>query len=301
MPVNVPDLKDVKAAFPTVDTIQFIDAGGYKAVYKVVIGSSVEALKIIEIKTTPGSSGEECEKEKKELYARVQREVSVLGETKIPELVKLGTIPLATASVAGKEYLAYSEEFVEGSDLMKLIRANGARPDETELHTLLLTLLRAIRALWSNSIIHRDIKPVNVMKTGDSTRPFILMDLGIAYAVDEVGITNNTAEIHATMKYIAPEMLYRGFRSTIDWRSDLYTTGLTIYEYAAFKHPLVSGANDPGTTMYNALKKIPKPLKQNRQDLSGKFCMLIDQMLKKKQALRPSNLDMLIKNLEAGL
>jgi serine/threonine-protein kinase len=301
MPINTPDINDVKAAFPTMDSIEFIDAGGFKAVYKITTGDSIEALKIIEFQTTPGTTVEEKENEKKELHARVRREVKVLGEIHIPELVKLGNIQLTNIKIGTKEYLAYSEEFISGIDLMKIIRANGERPDEDELRTLLLSLLKAIKVLWSKGIIHRDIKPANIIKTDNISRPFVLMDLGIAYAVDETGITNNTAGVPATIKYVAPEMLYRGFRNTIDWRSDLYTTGLTIYEYAAFKHPLASGADDPGTTLYNAMKKSPKPLKQSRQDLSGKFCALIDQMLKKKQALRPSNLDLLIKNLEAGL
>jgi serine/threonine protein kinase len=301
MSIIAPELKDVNAAFPSISTIEFLDAGGFKAVYKISIGLKAEALKIIEMRTAPGASDEEKEKERTDLRARINREVSVLAEINIPELVKLGAIKLAPTVIGNKEYLAYSEEFIGGKDLMKLIKENGPRPDETELRMLLLTLLKAIRALWSKGIIHRDIKPANIMKTADGARPFILMDLGIAFAVDEAGITTNTASIPATIKYVPPEMLFRGFRNTIDWRSDLYSAGLTVYEYATFRHPLARGSDDPGTTLYNALKKTPKFLKEMRQDLNGKFCALIDQMLKKKQALRPANIELLIKNLEAGL
>jgi eukaryotic-like serine/threonine-protein kinase len=301
MSITAPELKDVKAAFPSIKDIVYLDVGGYKAVYKIALGSKTEALKIIEMHTTAGASQEEKEKERTELRARIHREVSVLAEINIPELVKLGEIKLAPINVGSKEYLAYSEEFVAGKDLMKLINAKGDLPDENDLRLLLLALLKAIRVLWSKGIIHRDIKPANIMKTNDPKRPFILMDLGIAFVVDETGITSNTAAIPATIKYIAPEMLFRGFRNTIDWRSDLYSAGLSVYEYAAFKHPLARGSDDPGTTLYNALKKTPKYLKELRQDLNGKFCALIDQMLKKKQALRPPNIELLIKNLEAGL
>jgi serine/threonine protein kinase len=301
MAIIPPDLKDVKTAFPSASDIEFLDAGGYKAVYKISIGSKIEALKIIELRTTPGASDEEKEKERTDLRARINREVSVLGEMNIPELVKLGAIKLAPTLIGNREYLAYSEEFISGKDLMKLITANGPRPDEMELRVLLSTLLKAIRSLWSRGIIHRDIKPANIMKTADRARPFILMDLGIAFAVDEAGITTNSASIPATIKYVPPEMLFRGFRNTIDWRSDLYSAGLSVYEYAAFRHPLARGSDDAGTTLYNALKKTPKFLKEMRQDLSGKFCALIDQMLKKKQALRPANIELLIRNLEAGL
>jgi serine/threonine protein kinase len=301
MPITLPDPNDVKAAFPVITDLTFLAAGGFKAVYKIALGSKIEALKIIEMRSTPGASAEEKAIEWTELRARVSREVSVLKDINIPELVRLGAIELAPVLIGGKDYLAYSEEFIIGKDLMKLIRENGPRPDEVELRALILTLLKAIRELWGKGIIHRDIKPANIMKTEDPARPFVLMDLGIAFAVDETGITGNSAAIPATMKYIAPEMLFRGFRNMIDWRSDLYAAGLSVYEYAAFIHPLARGSDDPGTTLYNALKKTPKFLKEVRQDLNGKFCTLIDQMLKKKQALRPSNIEMLIKNLEAGL
>jgi serine/threonine protein kinase len=213
----------------------------------------------------------------------------------------LGAFELAPIVISGKEYLFYSEEFINGKDLRKVINEKGSWPDENELKMLMIALLKAIRALWSKGIIHRDIKPANIMKTADPVRPFVLMDLGIAFSVDETGITSNTASIPATIKYIPPEMLFRGFRNTIDWRSDLYSAGLSVYEYAAFRHPLARGSDDAGTTLYNALKKTPRSLKDMRQDLSGKFCALIDQMLKKKQALRPANIELLIRNLEAGL
>ena len=301
MPIIAPNVKDVKAAFPVISGIDFVAAGGYKAVYKITMRSTVEALKVIEVITTPGAPEEEKQRERTELRARISREVAVLGQVNIPELVKLGTISLCTVAIGGKEYLAYSEEFIPGSDLMKLINAKGPWPEEKELKELFICLLKAIRALWRIGIIHRDVKPANIMKTANPSRPFVLMDLGIAFAIDETGITNNTANIPATIKYIAPEMLFRGFRSTIDYRSDLYASGLTIYEYAAFKHALARGAEDVGTTVYNALKKTPKTLKALRKDLSGEFCLLVDQMLKKKPALRPSNIDLIIKNLEAGI
>ena len=244
MAILPPPIDTVKAAFSSLKDIVFITAGGFKAVYKVSIGSKTEALKIIEVITTAGASDEEKELERTELRARMNREVNVLKEMNIPELVKLGSMNLSPVNFNGKDYLAYTEEYINGSDLMKLIKASGPLPQEQELRTLFISLLKAIRALWADGIVHRDIKPANIMKTDNPSRPFILMDLGIAYAVNETGITNNTVNVPATIKYVAPEMLFRGFRSTIDYRSDLYTAALTTYEYAAFKHPLARQTDD---------------------------------------------------------
>jgi serine/threonine protein kinase len=301
MAIKAPELDSIKKTFPQFDTMEFVDIGGFKAVYKVTAGSSTEALKIIELPSNHALSDEENKAEQTILRARVNREVSVLGGVSLPELVRLGSIPLTTVTIDDRDYLVYSEEFIDGADLRKLIKANGPRPEEKELRILLLTLVKVIGALWTKGIIHRDIKPANIMKTYIPDRTFILMDLGIAYSVDEEGITSNTVNVPATIRYIAPEMLYRGFRNTIDWRSDLYSAALSVYEYAAFHHPLVRETDDLGTTVYNAMKKSPKFLRELRPDLNREFCTLIDQMLKKKQALRPSNIQMLIRNLEAGL
>jgi len=301
MSIKAPDIPHVQSAFPSVSSIEFIDAGGFKAVYKIAISGRTEALKLIELRTTSGANEEERNREKTELRARTSREVAILGKISIPELVKLGAITLSEVAIQGNPYLAYSEELIVGSDLMKLITANGPRPDEKELRKLFLCLIRSIRALWAEGYIHRDVKPANIMKTGVPGREFVLMDLGIAFATDESGITSNTVMVPATLKYIAPEMLFRGFRSTIDYRSDLYSAALTVYEYAAFSHPLIHQLEDLGTTLYNALKKAPKPLREVRKDLSQDLCSLVDQMLKKTPALRPSNLAQIISRLEVGI
>lgn len=301
MPVNPPSIEGIIAAIPGIRDLSLLNAGGFKAVFKANINGIHEALKFIEIPSYGDLSEEDRKREQTELRSRIFREIDILEKIDIPEIVKIGSVKKTEATIDDKEYIYYSEELIDGNDLRHIIRSNGARPEEPELRRLLITLLQAIKVLWSHGYIHRDIKPANVMKTTNPQRPFILMDLGIAFSVDETGITNNTAEIPATIQYIAPEMLSRGFRSTIDFRSDLYASALTVYEYAAFRHPLVREADDVGTTVYNALKKTPKKLKEHRIDLSGVFCGWIDSMLKKKPALRPSNIETIINSLEARI
>ena len=76
---------------------------------------------------------------------------------------------------------------------------------------------------------------------------------------------------------------------------------MTIYEYAAFIHPLARQNDDLMTTFSRALKQIPSTLATHRGDLSPQFCSLIAQMLKKSPINRPANLDNLISRLEASL
>lgn len=120
---------------------------------------------------------------------------------------------------------------------------------------LFISLLRCVQELWQHGYVHRDIKPHNVMKTNDKARQFILLDFRIAFAVNETSITCRAEDRMpmATYRYLAPEMLLPDFRDRIDYRTDLYTTGMTVYEYAAGKHPLAKNTDDLMQTISRAL------------------------------------------------
>ena len=80
-----------------------------------------------------------------------------------------------------------------------------------------MCLLRCVQELWRHGYVHRDIKPHNVMRTGNPDRPFVLLDLGIAFAVNETSLTFRPGERMpvATYRYLAPEMLRRIFGSEL--------------------------------------------------------------------------------------
>lgn len=289
-----PPNREILKQFPQIKNLELFKSGGFKVVYRAEIGETTEAFKIVELPVV----GEDDERKafKKEAVGRIRREIEALGKCNIRELVRLGSIGFTECSFGGTDYVAYSEEFLDGPDLWTLIRRLDALPGESELKNLFSCLIRTIKELWKFGYIHRDIKPLNVIKLSDSARPFVLLDLGIAYCVRETAITYNP-DLRlppATYRYMAPEMAFPNFRSTLDYRSDLYSAALTVYEYGAKKHPLARNAEDEIQTIRRAVNDPPIPLKQQRTDISDSFCQLIDQMLKKKPALRPSDLESLI-------
>lgn len=299
MSIELPDQSLIIKKFPQIDTIEYIAKGGFKVVYRAKISGNQEAIKLIQIPSADDS--EESQGNRKESIGRIEREVLALKKCKSPELVKLGMLEPQITQLLTNEYFIYSEEFVSGKNLYELIKAKGQKPKEDELRVLAITLLRAIKELWDHGYIHRDIKPCNIIKTDDCKRPFVLLDLGIAFSVKESALTFNPQERPATSLYFAPEMADPNFRQNIDYRSDLYNSALSIYEYACFQHPLARSGDDVFVTISRAIRQTPPPLKSKRGDLSDEFCQVIDQALKKKPALRPSNIRALIKILEGSL
>jgi serine/threonine protein kinase len=291
----------IRQAYPQIQSLAPLDQGGFKVVYRATIGGKEEAFKLIQIPTALGAPDPEAFKH--EMIGRVRREVAALGRCVGPETVKLGSLPLTEATIAGADYVAYSEEYLDGTDLWKLLNSGMQKPQEAELKLLFLTLLKAIRELWGHGYIHRDIKPLNVMKLKTAALQFVLLDLGIAYSVQETALTAfpDYREPMATFRYLAPELMNPNFRETIDYRSDLYTAAMTVFEYAAQQHPLAEDCDDRTRTTFRALHQQPKQLLALRTDLSPGFCQLIDQMLKKKPALRPANLTLLISRMEATI
>jgi serine/threonine protein kinase len=139
------------------------------------------------------------------------------------------------------------------------------------------------------------------MKTAIPQRPFVLLDFGIAFAINETNLTvapTNRPPL-GTWRYMAPEMLRPNFRDNISFRSDLYTTAQTVFEYAVGQHPLAKTADDLVQTISRIIGQEASLLEDKRPDLPRPFCNLINQMMKKAPALRPGNLDLLVGQVEA--
>jgi eukaryotic-like serine/threonine-protein kinase len=300
MPFTPPTDADICRSFPELRTIQYRCSGGFKAVYLAQTAAGTEAFKLLCLPAADASPEEQAAR--REHLARATREIELLGRINLPDIVRLGSIAPRVGAIAGVDYLGYTEEWLEGHNLWHFIRSNPPLPvpTEAECRQLLISLLRAIQALWQLGVVHRDIKPLNVMKLALPERPFVLLDLGIAYDVSKPGVTYNSAIRPGTLRYFAPEMANLRFRDRLDFRSDLYTAGLTVFEYAAHRHPIAHDSDDNIATLARALNDAPRTLKSLRADISDEFCNTVDQLLKKQPILRPGNLALLIKRMEGS-
>lgn len=286
-------------AFPGLAGFRFMAAGSYKSVYHVsrADGSSDEVLKVVRLPIARKTEDEEALYQQE--LGRVQRETTILSKCASPFVVKMGKLLPQTIEVENCPCFAYTEELLTGSDLASIIDLDaGQLPNEAEVKRLLRCLVSAVQSLWrDHRVVHRDIKPANVFATRDIERPYVLIDLGIAYDVTVPGLTLRKTDIPHTPLYMAPEMLSSDFRETMSYRSDLYAAGLCAYEYAAGVHPLAKQGDDLRRTYTRVIHQEPAPLQQLRPDLSAPFCQLIDQLLKKSPPLRPANMTLILNQI----
>ena len=283
--------------FSSLSGFDFLDAGTYKSVYRVANQHGApEVLKVVRL--PQDESTEAARALRQQELGRAMRETSLLSKCTSPFVVKLGSLAPALHVLEGESCLAYSEEFLPGGDL-KAVIAQRQKPSAEEVKILLSCLVKGIRSLWAElKAVHRDIKPANIFATGQAERPYVLLDLGIAYNVREPGLTVKPDHIPATPLYMAPEMLDPNFRDTLSYRADLYAAGLTVFEFASGgTHPLAKTGDDLIKTVTRVLHQEPLRLADLRPDLPKELCGLIDQLIKKNPALRPGNFSLILNQL----
>src|ERR1051325_1469447 len=162
MAFYVPTADQLSSLFPSYGNIQYLDKGGFKAVYTVERGGIKEALKLAHIPNPENVSEADRVEIIGEITKRVSREIGLLRDCICPYVVKLGSLDPIGVVIENTNYIAYSEEFIEGEQLSRII-GRGLRPPEPELRLLGKCLLSAIKEFWNNlKIVHRDIKPLNI-------------------------------------------------------------------------------------------------------------------------------------------
>jgi serine/threonine protein kinase/tetratricopeptide (TPR) repeat protein len=121
-------------------------------------------------------------------------------------------------------------EFIEGKDLRSIIREKQKFAPE-EAVEVIQQVCQALDAAHSVGVIHRDLKPQNIMQ--DPTGRILVMDFGLARTLEGDGMTQ-TGAIVGTMEYMSPE---QALAKDLDQRSDLFALGLILYEMLTGKTP----------------------------------------------------------------
>jgi eukaryotic-like serine/threonine-protein kinase len=183
---------------------------------------------------------------------RFKREAQAAASLSHPNIVGV----YDTGTENGTHFIVM--EFVDGRTLKEVIRAEGPLYPERAAE-ICGDVCSALVAAHARGLIHRDIKPGNVMLTPDGKVK--VMDFGIARATTSETITQ-TAAVVGTAQYISPEQAQG---QTVDYRSDLYSLGCCLYEMLTGTVPF-TGAT-PVAIAYRHVREDPTPPRQLNPDV----------------------------------
>jgi len=199
---------------------------------------------------------------------RARREARAVARLDHPGIVSV----LDAGEEDGSRFLV--SELVRGSTLAQL-EAAGEVSDRDVLR-IGLALADALAHAHEQGVIHRDVKPQNVMVPERPRSPYgaaKLTDFGVAHLAGDEPLTR-TGDVVGTLAYMAPE---QAAGERVDERCDLYALGLVLYEALAGVNPVRAGS--PAATLRRVGMAQP-PLRRARGDLPAELCEAIDRTLR---------------------
>jgi serine/threonine protein kinase len=170
----------------------------------------------------------------------------------------------------------YAMPYVEGESLGSLLHNSGPLSQRRALD-LVIPVLHALQHAHEHELVHRDIKPDNIMVEESENRP-LLMDFGIAKRLDADGGLTQTGFVVGTPYYMSPEQT---LGKNVDHRTDIYSLGATIFEMATGTVPFKEG-NIP----YHHVHTQPPDIRELRQDAPEDLARIVNRCLMKDPAQR---------------
>lgn len=292
--MSCPDLtvEDVQKIFTDANDIELLDSGGQKIVFTGVFGGTKYALKFMK----PESNVTELDERDfiDIVTARAEREVETMQQCNSPHLVKMGPVGLRTCSIDNSTILYYSEEYIEGNNLKQYFRSNGVFSVD-DLILLGIHISDAISELWRFAKIHRDIKPGNIMRKSNNGG-FVLLDMGLVFDLQDQSLSMGPM---GTPLYFSPEQLdFNSRRSIMDFRSDLFSIGIVLYQMGTGQHPFIANTVISNWQVMGNIKTlVPPPPNSLRNEIPAKLSDVIMRLLAKRPALRYRSIEQLQKAL----
>ncbi|MFN8372848.1 MAG: serine/threonine-protein kinase [Anaerolineae bacterium] len=258
------------------ETRETIGQGGMGAVYRGVdtLTGQIVAIKVLR---------NEIVAEDPTILERFEREGEALRLLNHPNIVKM----LATIAEAGNHYIVM--EYVGGGSLQDMLNKHEQLPISRVLD-IGLDLADALTRAHRLKIIHRDIKPGNVLLTEDGTPK--LTDFGIAQMGNRTRMTQGGALV-GTYAYLSPEVC---MGEDLDARTDIWSFGVLLYEMLAGRRPFEEA--QPGALLTAIISKPVPPITEFRQDVIPELAELIGGMLEKDRNLRISSVRLVGADLE---
>ncbi|HJQ20731.1 MAG TPA: serine/threonine-protein kinase [Gemmatimonadaceae bacterium] len=222
---------------------------------------------------------------------RFRREIQVAASLQHP-----GIVPLLTAGDAGGLPF-YTMPFVEGESLRSRLR--GGELSVRAALSILRDVARALEYAHAHGVIHRDIKPDNVLLSADYA---MVTDFGVAKALLAARSDTHDATLTqlgvaiGTPAYMSPE---QGAGEAVDHRADIYAFGCTAYEMLTGAAPFTAPSAQAVIAAHAT--RTPQPITSVRPSVPGPAAQLVMQCLEKRPADRPQSARDLIVAIDAAI
>jgi serine/threonine-protein kinase len=212
-----------------------------------------------------------------EFVERFKREARMAAQLSHPNIVTV----IDRGQAAGRQFIVF--EYIDGENLKERLVRAGRLPVEEALD-LGLEIAHGLAYAHQYGLVHRDVKPQNVLLNGDGRAK--VTDFGIARSLDvEHGVTQ-TGTVLGTSNYIAPE---QASGQHVDAQTDVYSLGVVLYELLAGDVPF------PGENFVSvAMKHVNEPppnLLEVRGDVPPRVALAVDRALEKDPSRRFPSMD----------
>ncbi len=257
---------------PEYEVIRELGRGGMGVVY-LIRNCRMDRLEVLKVVKT-------ARLERPGAVERFEREMRAAARLNHQNIVK------AYSSPRLEGLLAFAMEYVNGADLQKIVKGHGPLPISNACYYI-HQAARALQHAHEKKMVHRDIKPNNLMLARDGKAQVVkILDFGLSKATSENALDGGltgTGQVLGTPHYMAPEQVRSA--SNADIRADIYSLGCTLYYLISGKPPFKRK-----TSVYEVLQaqlsEQPPPLSEFRDDIPKELEATIGQMLAKSPAER---------------
>jgi eukaryotic-like serine/threonine-protein kinase len=219
-----------------------------------------------------------------ERFRREARAVAQLNHPHIVRVIDAGEEP------GGTPYIVL--EYVEGETLKAVIRRGGAL-EIGQAIAYAIEIARALGAAHEQLIVHRDVKPQNVLIDGEGSAK--ITDFGIARTLDEQGLTMD-GRVLGTTDYVSPE---QALGQPVTGQSDLYSLGIVLYEMLTGAVPF-TGETPVAVAMRHVREQVPD-VQSRRPEVSAATAAVVDRATAADLRERYPNAETMVAELEEAL
>jgi len=273
---NQPTLEPGMLLAQRYEIVQILGQGGMGAVYKA---TDVELNRTVAVKVIRPDLARD-----KAIVDRFKQELLLAHQVTHRNVIRIYDLSEAD----GMKFITM--EYVEGENLLTLLHERK-KFSPSEAVEIMLQVCRALEAAHGVGVIHRDLKPQNIMR--DKTGRILVMDFGLARTLEGDGMTQSGALV-GTMEYMSPE---QALGKPLDQRSDIFALGLIFYEMLTGQMPFK--ADSTIASLIRRTQERVAPVSDHDSTIPPSVSNIVSKCLERDVELRYKTADELLADLES--